>query len=147
MALQFTALNAKDAFEQYKTLAGNIGRLCPSISGPASVPANLLASLLAQVNGLLAFQGQVIAVTGLVPLVVAYAQTLLPSTTVQADFNTALTALQTLQGAIIKDYPVDSTGHVLDRVIDANGNITWANFTPAQLPNTIPAITAWLATV
>ncbi len=147
MALPLTTVNAQAAFEGFQTRGGNVRDLAAQVSGATSVPANVLASLLSQVNNLLSYAASVQADSTLTTNLIAYIQQVTASTTVQADFNASLAALQALQSAIIKDYPVDSAGHVLDRTIDASGNINWVSFTAAQLPNTMPAVAAWLATV
>lgn len=147
MALPLTTINAQAAFAEFQNRGANVKNMCAQVSGPASIPANMLASLLSQVNNLLSYAQAIAADAAMTSAIVAYVQQISGSTTVQADFSASLAALQALQTAIIKDYPVDVSGHVLDRSIDASGNINWISFAPAQLPNTIPAITSWLATV
>ena len=147
MALPLTTVNAQAAFAEFQNRGANVKNMCAQVAGPSSIPANMLASLLAQVNNLLTYAQAIAADSAMTNAIVAYIESISGSTTVKADFNASLVALQALQASIIKDYPADALGHVLDRTIDANGNIAWIDFATAQLPNTLPAIASWLATV
>jgi len=147
MALPVTPLNAQQAFSQLQAGAAAVKSACANVSGAASVGLDAVEALLTQVQGLDAFASAVGADTALTASMVAYAQSIYPSATVQADFIASHAALQSLRAAIIADIPKDSAGHILDRTMDSSGNVSMVALTSAQLPNTIPAIAAWLATV
>ena len=147
MALPLTPLNAQAAFDTLQSKGLSVHRIAGLISGQATVSAADIQSLLSSVSDLVAYAQSVAADTTLTTNVVAYAQSIYPSTTVQADFSASLSAAEALQAAILKDYPLDANRHPLDRTMDAAGNIAPIALAASQLPNTMPAITAWLATV
>lgn len=147
MALPLSTPNAQESFTQFQRVATNVANLARPMVTAASINANLMASLLSQVMALVTYAQTVAADATLVAAVVAYAQQVSGSTTVQTDFAASLTAIESLQAAILKDYPKDANGFVLDRSMSAAGVIDWIAFTPAQFPTTLPAISAWLATV
>lgn len=147
MALPLTPLNAQAAFNTLQSKGLSAQRIAGLIDGQATVSAADLQSLLSVINDLVAYAQTVAADTTLTAAVVAYAQSIYPSTTVQADFSASLAAAEALQAAILKDYPLDANRHPLDRTMDAVGNIAYVALAASQLPNTMPAISAWLATV
>jgi len=147
MPLPLTTRNAKDVFDELKLQGAWVQEYAQQVSSSASFSAKVLEALLTSVSTLLTNANAVKVDTALSANLVAYIQQISGSTTVQADFDASLAALAPLQTAIIAEYPKDSAGHPLDRSIDANGNITPIAITAAQIPNTLAAITTWLATV
>ncbi len=147
MALPLTTINAQEAFVKLKAGAAALKSFCLQVQNGPTVDIGVLEQMLAQAQALESFATSVAVDTTLTANFVVYVQQISASTTVQADFTNSRTALQALVAAIIKDIPVDAYGHLLDRVMDSSGNITPVQVTPSQLPNTLPAITGWLATV
>lgn len=147
MTLPLTPLNAQTAFDTLQSKGLSAHRIASLIDGQATVSAGNLQALLEVVTDLVAYAQTVAADTALTANVVAYAQSIYPSTTVQTDFHNSLAAAVALQTAILTDYPLDANRHPLDRTMDAAGNIAYVALAAAQLPNTMPAISAWLATV
>ena len=146
MPLPLNTLNAQQAFDAFSQRGQNVQNLAKIVQA-TPVGSNMVASLLAHAIDLDAYVSSVNADAALTSSLVAYVQQVTGSTTVGADFSASSAALSALIAAIKADYPKDSAAHVLDRVMDASGNITSITFAATQLPNTLPAIANWLATL
>jgi len=64
---------------------------------------------------------------------------------VTSEYTNLNTLCGNLLTAIGTDYPRDGSGRLLDRTFSATLGIVWVNLTTAQLPNVLPAISAFLA--
>ncbi|MDE2254328.1 MAG: hypothetical protein KGL42_08710 [Betaproteobacteria bacterium] len=146
MALPLNTINAQQVFSTFSEKGANVQNIAKLVQG-ASIQANLLATLLSLSMDLVSYVDSVVADATLTANLVAYVQQITTSTTVAVDFAASHAALSAMVAAILADYPKDAAGHPLDRLMDASGNINWTVLTPAQLPNTLSAIAAWLATV
>lgn len=63
------------------------------------------------------------------------------------DFANANTAAGNLLTALTAEYPHDAQGRLLDRTFSTSTGEIWATATAAQAPQTMSAITAFLATL
>ena len=145
MALPLTTQTTQQAYSQLQQAGLALKNQCATVQA-GNYAANIIAGLLSQALTLQSFAVALAGNSTMLTAVAVYVSSLTgePAANVGTDFQTSLTALQALIAAVIKDYPV-SNGVCQDRLIDANGNITWV--TLAALPNTMPAIAGWLATV
>jgi len=64
---------------------------------------------------------------------------------VTAEYTNLNTLCGNILTAIGTDYPRDGSGRLLDRTFSGTQGIVWVNLTTAQLPNVLPAISAFLA--
>jgi hypothetical protein len=140
--------NAEEVFRSFRQQCVSVQSLCIACQA-ASVPSNLLASLLQQAINLAAFMTNVQGNATLLAAVNVYLENVTGQTTHNflPDLSALLTNTQALVTAIVGDYPVDAIRHPLDRFLDVAGNVTFVNFTQAQLVLTAPAITVWLSSV
>jgi hypothetical protein len=152
MPIPVTTPNAVDTYGAMRAGALNVRAYCLNIQAGAAdgVPAGSLLTLLAGAQSLLA---QFAAIGGVTTAIASAIQSYIQSTygtpteQVFEDTQASATALQALVAAIVVDYPKDSGGHLLDRTMDAQGNVTVATLQTAHLPTVLPAIAAWLATI
>ena len=152
MALPLTAPTSAQIYANLSALASTLKSDCASVQQAASignVNCQMVLRLLNDTVALLTYAQQIAADSAVTASLVAYMGTTGASTTTATtDFANSIAALQALVAAIAKDYPVDANGHMLDHTLNATtGAVSWLSLTPAQLSNTLPAITAWLATV
>ena len=151
--LSVSAIQAPDAFTTILNDFENVRGYCLQVqngtSGSAAVSASLVLNLLNSILNLQTDWNTYQANTALWNAIVAYAQNVygnsgITTTTFQNAFNAAgslLTALET-------DYPhqtINTKVYLLDRTW--GGSVQWVTLTAAQMPNTMPAITAYLATL
>jgi hypothetical protein len=152
MVLPVSGANVADAYSSLRsmatTLAGYCNQTVASVNG-GGVNANFVLGLLQNAINTLSYAKTIQSNATLKTAIVSYVQQQVGNSTldVSTDFDNSVTALSALVTAVIADYPKDANGHLLDRTFDANGNIIFITLTAAMLPQTMPAITAWLATI
>lgn len=86
--------------------------------------------------------------TNLTNQLVPYIQAQLAGATalsVTSEFVTLNTLAGNLLNAAAADYPHDGSGRLLDRTFSLVTGIAWVTLTAAQMPTTMPAVTALLA--
>jgi uncharacterized protein YebE (UPF0316 family) len=79
--------------------------------------------------------------------VIAYASNAAPGGMTITDLTNAYNASNTLLNALAGEYPHDAGGHLTDRTYSLTNGLTWISLTAAQMPNTMTAITGYLATL
>lgn len=85
--------------------------------------------------------------TALWNAVVSYAGSATPGGTTLTDLTNAYNAASSLLNALAGEYPHNANGFLLDRTYSVSTGLSWATLTAAQMPNTMTAITAYLATL
>lgn len=70
-----------------------------------------------------------------------------PSLNASTEFTTLSTLATNLLNAFATDYPHDGSNRLLDRTFNFNTGLVWITATAAQMPNIMPAITAFLAEI
>ncbi len=152
MALIISAPTVSEAYAQLRSFTirvQSVASIFATQYAAGAVGLDIVEPLIGQGTQLLGLAQQVASLTALQSNFDAYvsAQTGQLQTDVHTSFLTAMSALQTLVGALIAAVPVDASGYVLDRKISASGVITTQTATAATLANVNTALTAWLATL
>ncbi len=152
MVLPVTPITVAQAYDNLRNQTVNVQSYCRSITSALAagdVSAQTVYALLSAASGLASYATGLSQVSGFIASMTSYVQQQTGNSTldVTTSYSTSLTALQALITAIVTDYPKDAAGHVLDRVMDATGAISGVSLSSAQLPNTVTAINAWLATI
>jgi len=145
--------NVLDTFKAFQGAAQQVQSLCTSVSqASGNVPAQEVLNLLNQSVALNAMVTTLNASQALVTAMLAFLPTMFPTLVgltaaqIQANFAASVAALQALITAISSDLPTDSGGFL--QVQNLQSSVpTMTNYAPAQLSRTLPAITAFLATV
>jgi hypothetical protein len=140
-------------FNQLMNDVLNLQSYCTAVtSGTANSAAVSAQTVLNMASACVQLRSDIATVSAnsaLQTALVTYFQQQLGATGLQ--ITTEFSTLNTLAGNIITalgtDYPHDAQGHLLDRTFSASTGITWITLTAAQLPNTMTAITAYLAEV
>jgi hypothetical protein len=149
MVYPLNAARIRNIFDGLENDLTNIRNVCIAVHDGASggsVPAFSLANLR---SSCIAFRTDFAAIAGNQPLIqqlTSYVQQQKAGASalaVGAEFSNLNTLCNNLLAAISADYPRDGQGRLLDRTFTA-GEETWVNLTAAQLPNTMPAIVAFL---
>lgn len=142
---QTSILTNLNTFQQ-DTLA--VTSIATSISqSVGAVPAQQLLSLLVVANALSALMTSMLSNATSFNALMTYMTTLYPGLSgAAASFTATRTALNALITAVVADLPVDSQGFLQVETLVANVP-TMTSFQTAQLTNTLPAITAFLATL
>ena len=151
--IPLSAVQAPNALETLLNDFANVKGYCQQIqtataSGGAA-SSSLVLNALTWVLQLQADWNGYQANTNLWNALIAYVQTIYGNSGVTTTtFQNAFNAAGALATAIETDYPhttINSVVYLLDRIW--NGSLQAATLTAAQLPNTMPAITAYLATL
>ena len=151
MTLPVTGGAVRNSFETYWAAAGLLRSDCILIQnrttgGAATSLDTVLAAGIDAMN-FVAMHDALVGNSSLSAAVVTYAQSQAPGTSFTGtDFVAARDAANSVFTAIAAAYPVDGTGHLLDRKFSGSG-VVWSTATAAQMPTIMTAITAFLATV
>jgi hypothetical protein len=137
--------NVRDAGTNVRSYVTN---LQASISAGNVSPTDYLNSLSAA-SALLALAASVQSNSALSAAFVIYTQQQTGQNTldVSASFEASITALQTLVTSMVAAYPVDASGHLLDRMFGSNGQVVFVAIPAGSLSGVSAQIGAWLATV
>lgn len=153
-ALPLSTTPVASVYDTFSGMATNVRSYCEQVqSGTAnggSVSASLLFRLLGAAKSVISYAATLPATSAFQSALTAYVQQQVgdPTLDVLTSYQTSLSALNSLISAIAADYPKDAAGHTLDRVMNATtGDVTEVSVTGANLPTTLPAISAWLSTI
>lgn len=150
MTLPTSHLIVADSFNRLWQSIINLQRACQTMqtvtAGGAAATGDRWVNLASQAvsfrNVLAAIQGDSAFATA----VVNYAKTATNSTTLSAaDFIAADTAAAGILTALTNEFPHDGSGHLLDRSFDLSTGLQIATFTASDMPQTMSAISAYLA--
>jgi hypothetical protein len=152
MVYPLTAPRIRNIFDGVENDLTNIKNVCLAVqdgtAAGGAVPAFSLTNLR---SSCIAFRTDFAAIAGNVPLIqqlTSYVQQQKAGAStlaVGAEFSNLNTLCNNLLAAISSDYPRDGQGRLLDRTFASpTGDEAWVNLTALQLPNVMPAITAFL---
>lgn len=145
--------------------SGSTSTLADALANARSAATSIKAqaqALLAQIAAGSTSAAQLIAVPGYaaqwvtalnsyaaVPGMQAYAQAQLGNATldITTAFTNMVSAIQAVASWLTANTPKDVNGNLLVMQYDANGNIVYATFTPAQLAGLVTALTGLVATI
>lgn len=147
-ALPFSAPNAKALWDALVQQASSLKSIAQQIQAGGQ-PVMALSALINCAANLVASATSVVNSATLQPALLLYTQQITGQTSYNflPDFQASIVAAQGIVTAAIAEYPKDSSGNMIDRTISASGVISNTILAQSQIPQTLAAISAWLATV
>lgn len=144
--------NTNDTYNQLRSSALSVQTNCTNVQSLAqsgSVGYDQLLNLLIATQRLITLINTIAQNSALETALTTLMQTYTaqPTLAVVPLAGAMLTAANNLVTAIAEDYPRGAGTVVADRTMSAQGAVTILTTNSAGLPNALPAITAWLATV
>lgn len=151
--LPVTPINVSDSYNTLRDSGINTRSYAMQVqtatSGTSSANSTLVLGLLGAAVNTLTIANSIVSNSTLVSSLVSYTQMQVgdPTLNVQSALQTSMTALSGLIDAVMKDYPQDNKGFLLDRTFNPNGTISPISLSSGSLSNTLPAISNWLITI
>lgn len=136
------------SIRQYALGVRNNCTVVTAAAASGSVTYDQLQALLRAAQSFSNFMGTITSNAPLVTALTSYMQNQAaqPTLNVSGLAGAMITATTALIAAIVSDYPRTATV-MQDHTMDGSGNIAALTTTSAGLASTLPAISAWLATV
>jgi hypothetical protein len=147
-----SAPTVADLYTQVRNAGINCRSYCLSLQSAiaaGNVSPTAYLNTLSAAGGLLVLAEEVQANTTLGAAFTAYtqSQTGQSSLDVAASFSASMGVLSALVTSMVAAYPVDASGHLLDRMFGSNGQVVFVAIPAGSLSGVSAQIGAWLATV